>query len=113
MRRLVLAFALALLAVPAAAQFRGPSLTGIATSVADVRNTPIGNAVTVTGHILNHVRGQNYTFEDTTGRIRVQIDPGLWKGRVVTPKTRVRMPAEVVRAAKGRALVAKRIEIVS
>jgi uncharacterized protein (TIGR00156 family) len=113
MRRLVLVLAVALCALPAAAQFRGPSLTGFAISVADVRDAPMGNTVAVTGHIINHVQGQSYTFEDRTGRIRVQIDPGLWKGRSITPKTRVRLTAEVVLARYGRALAAKRIEIVS
>jgi uncharacterized protein (TIGR00156 family) len=113
MRRLLLALAVALFAVPAAAQFRGPSLTGFAISVADVRDAPLGNSVAVTGHILNHVQGNSYTFEDKTGRIRVQIDSALWKGRLITPKTRVRLTAEVVLARYGRALVAKRIEIVS
>ena len=52
MRRLLLVLAVAFLAIPAAAQFRGASLSGNA----------------VTGQVLNHTRHDSYTFGDATGR---------------------------------------------
>ena len=97
MRRLLLVLAVAFLAIPAAAQFRGPSLSGNA----------------VTGQVLNHTRHDSYTFGDATGRIRVEIGANLWRGRLVTPKTRVRLTAEVALGRYGRFLMVDRLEIVS
>ena len=113
MRRLLLVLAVAFLAIPAAAQFRGASLSGNAVTVAAARDAAIGNTVTITGQVLNHVRHDSYTFGDATGRIRVEIGANLWRGRLVTPKTRVRLTAEVALGRYGRFLMVDRLEIVS
>ncbi len=111
MRRLLLVLAVAFLAIPAAAQFRGASLSGNAVTAA-ARDAAIGNR-DLTGQVLNHTRHDSYTFGDATGRIRVEIGANLWRGRLVTPKTRVRLTAEVALGRYGRFLMVDRLEIVS
>jgi len=99
------------LASAAAAQFTGPSATGRASTVADVRRARLGSYVTVTGNIVAHQRGSYFTFRDRTGEIRVEIDNATWQGRAVSPETKVRLLAEIDGGIAGRYLWVKSLDI--
>lgn len=100
------------LAVPAGAQFVGPSVQGQASTVAQAKEARLGSYVVVTGNIVGHQRGDYFTFRDDTGDIRVEIAGNAWRGREVTPATTVRLLAEVDRGWAGRYLWVKSLEIV-
>ena len=116
MMKLVVAALAALAAValttPATAQFTGPSVSGNAVSVAELRTSLPGRYVTVSGHIVAHQREHYYTFRDASGEIRVEIEPAVWRGRPVGPDTRVRLLAEVDMGLTGRYLWVKTLELV-
>ena len=111
-RFLVAASVAWLLATPASAQFTGPSVTGSAVSVAELRTALPGRYVTVSGQIVAHQREDFYTFRDASGEIRVEIEPSVWRGRPVGPDTRVRLLAEVDMGLTGRYLWVKTLELI-
>ncbi|WP_291010729.1 NirD/YgiW/YdeI family stress tolerance protein [Hydrogenophaga sp.] len=84
-----------LLSSNAWAQFTGPAATGTASTVAQAQAARINSYVTVTGHIVNHLRENYYTFRDNTGDMRIEIEQPVWKNRQVGPDTLVRLQAEV------------------
>jgi uncharacterized protein (TIGR00156 family) len=92
---LALATAGLLFSSTAWAQFTGPPATGLASTVAQAQAARINSYVTVTGHIVNHIREDFYTFRDQTGEMRVEIEEPVWKNRQVGPETLVRLRAEV------------------
>jgi len=112
MKFLVAACAALVLATPASAQFTGPSVTGNAVSVAELRTTLPGRYVTVSGQIVAHQREDYYTFRDASGEIRVEIAPAVWRGRPVGRETRVRLLAEVDMGLTGRDLWVKTLELI-
>ena len=100
-----------LVGAPAQAQFTGPSVTGRDTTAAGVAHARAGSYVTLTGHIVTHLRDEYYTFRDASGEVRVEIDDDLWRGRKVGPETRVRVMGEVERSIKGRYVDVKTLDI--
>ena len=101
------------LSTNAAAQFTGSRLAGKASSVEQARNARVDTYVTVAGNIIAHLREDYYTFRDTTGDIRVEIEGRVWRNREVGPDTAVRLLAEVDRNAAGTVyLWVKSLEIV-
>ena len=98
---LILLITLSALGTGASADFTGPSVTGRVATVEQARSAPLDSYVTVTGNIVNRLRGDYFTFRDQTGEIRVEIEPELWRGREVGPETRVRLLAEVDRNRAG------------
>lgn len=114
MKALVATFALALvmMATPSSAQFSGPSAQGRASTVAEAQNVRLGSYVTLTGNIVSHLRGDYFTFRDNTGEMRVEIERNVWRGRDVSPTTRVRLLGEVDRGPAGRYLWVKTLDIV-
>lgn len=111
-KTLAAAFAALAMTLPAMAQFTGPSVTGNAVSVAELRTALPGRYVSVSGHIVAHQRGDYYTFRDASGDIRVEIDPAVWQGRPVGPEARVRLLAEVDVGLTGRYLWVKTLELI-
>lgn len=103
---------LGLLAPDASAQFTGPSAAGREATVSQVDRARIGSYVTVTGNIVSHLRGDYFTFRDSTGEIRVEIGSSVWQDRKVGPETRVQLLAEVDRGIAGRYLWVKSLQIV-
>ena len=85
----------------AAAQFTGPSATGLTSTVEQARTARVDTYVTVTGNIVAHLREDYYTFRDNTGEIRIEIEPQVWRKREVGPDTTVRLLGEVDRNAAG------------
>lgn len=104
-------FGALLLASNAFAQFSGPSVTGRSVSVQQARDARLGSYVTVTGHIVNHLRGDDYTFRDASGDIRVEIADSVWQNRKVEPATKVRLLAEVDSGFAGRYLYVKSLDV--
>lgn len=102
-----------LLASNAVAQFSGPSPAGRTTTVQQARDARVGSYVTVTGNIVNHLRGDYHTFRDASGEIRVEIGSAVWQNRKVEPGTKVRLLAEVDNGPAGRYLWVKSLELVN
>jgi uncharacterized protein (TIGR00156 family) len=110
----VFAFALllSLIGVNAMAQFTGPSATGQQATVKLVHQARLGTYVTVTGHLVAHLRGNYFTFRDATGDIRVEIENSVWENRQIGPDIKVRLLAEVDQGFAGRYLWVKSLQIV-
>ncbi len=53
--------------------------------------------VVLTGNIVSQVAGSKdkFTFKDSTGEVRVEIDRKVFAGRTVTPKDTVRIMGKV------------------
>lgn len=102
-RRAFLGAALsAALALPALAQFTGPSEQGTTGSVADAQDARPGTYITLEGSIVAHLREDYYRFTDGTDEIRVEIPAETFAGRQVRPETRVRLMGEVDMGFRGR-----------
>ena len=113
MSKKVIAYVLfSVIASTAAAQFTGPSTTGRTATVAQVEQARLGSYVTLTGHVVNHQRSSYFTFRDSTGDIRVEIENEVWNNRQVGPETKVRLLGEVERGIAGRYVYVKSLEIV-
>lgn len=109
---LSLAAALACLAAaPALAQFSGPGARGTAATVAEARDARIGTYLTLEGQIVERLREDYYTFTDGQETIRVEIPPGRFAGRPVSPDTRIRIIGEVDVGFGGRYLWVTALDI--
>ena len=51
--------------------------------------------VVFSGNIINSTNDDHYTFQDSTGKINVEIDDGTFKGINVTNKSKVTLYGEV------------------
>ncbi len=97
------------LALPAQAAFDGPGAKtaagGFEGPVSGVMADTGAKAVTLgddspvvlTGNIVSQVAGSKdkFTFKDSTGEVRVEIDRKVFAGRTVTPKDTVRIMGKV------------------
>ena len=114
--RYLLAFALSLaMAVPAFAAFEGPGATqpssqmgmgggfqgpganAQCSTAADAMKAWDDTYCTVEGRIVEKIVGakDKYIFEDSTGKIQVDIDRKKFADRTVTPQNTVRLHGEV------------------
>ena len=84
------------------AQFTGPVADRSELSVEKAAEARVGTYAVVTGHIINQLGEDYYTFQDDTGEIRVEIAQGLWRNQAVNPETVVRMQVEVDTNIFGR-----------
>lgn len=132
--RYLLALALSLvLAVPAFAAFEGPGTTqpsshrmGMGSgfqgpgsqalcTVADVMRARDDTYCTVEGRLVEKVAGSRdmYIFEDSTGKLLVDIDHKKFANRTVTPDNTVRLHGEVdVKHSGQRELDVDVVEII-
>lgn len=99
-------------AIPAFAGFVGPSAGGRDATVSQISQLPIGSYVNLTGNITEHLREDFFTFRDSTGSIRVEIDEKVWANRDVTPETKIRILGEIDTNLRGRYIWVKSITIV-
>lgn len=51
--------------------------------------------VTLRGNIVQHIREDKYSFQDSTGKVVVEIDNDLWYGLTVAPTDTVEIIGEV------------------
>lgn len=121
--RTALAVMLALgAALPAAAQFQGPSSTA-STAPTTGRNAPVTTVaaaadarsdtrVVLEGNIIAHQFDDYFTFRDPTGTMTVEIGRSTFRRQEVTPQTRVRLHGEVERSVRGRYIDVDRLEII-
>lgn len=107
--RLLIASALTLiLAAPASAAFegpassaqpggfKGPGAAAAADTVAKALEARDESPVVLEGRILSAgPEDEEYVFQDSTGKIVVEIDDDLFHGRTVTPENTVRIWGEV------------------
>lgn len=84
------------------AQFTGPVADRSELTVEEAAEARVGTYAMVTGHIINQLGEDYYTFKDDTGEIRVEISPNLWRNQAVNPDTLVRMQVEVDTNIFGR-----------
>lgn len=78
----------------------GGGFTGPGPAVATVQEAakrPDDARVILEGYIVRSLGGDLYEFNDDTGTITVEISDYLWKGQVVSPKSKVRLEGEVER----------------
>jgi len=93
------------------AQFTGPSTAGRPSTVAETRDVRIGSYVTLTGNVINHLRGDYFTFQDATGEIRAEIHPSVWNGRKVGPTDKVQILGEIESGSGGRYIWVKTLTV--
>ncbi len=77
--------------------FKGPALeNSTAHTVAQVKKAADETRCMLEGKILaSGPKHEMYLFQDSTGKISVEIDDDLFVGRVVTPENTVRLYGEV------------------
>lgn len=76
--------------------FNGPSFKqSSVTTVAKAKHAYDDTYVTLRGNITNKIGKEKYTFKDSTGSIRVEIDDDVWRGLNVTPKMKVTIYGKV------------------
>lgn len=96
MRLLAASLIVCLMTCPAWAAFKGPSaiqqefVTAVTASEA-----PEGTTCVLTGHIIEHITRDRYTFKDATGSIIVNIPPHVFGAMEVTPEDTVRLTGEI------------------
>jgi uncharacterized protein (TIGR00156 family) len=100
-----------LLATSALAQFSGPSVAGRSSTAVEARDARVGSYLTLEGNIVNHLRGDYYTFRDASGEIRVEISSSVWNGRQVGPNDKVRLLGEVDSGSSGRYVWVKTLDV--
>jgi len=83
------------LALPAFAQYSGPSTIGQA-SVAEILKNPVDDQdVQLQGHLLRQTAHDKYIFSDGTGEIVAEIKERHFAGQSVDDKTKVELIGEV------------------
>ncbi len=104
MKKIILASALLLAsgatfaanqAVPAQGGFAGPVAVNIIKTVDGALQANDDAQVELTGHIVNSLGDEDYTFKDNTGQIVIEIDHHKWNGINVTPETNIVITGEV------------------
>lgn len=95
----------------ALAQFSGPSVSGRSSTVEEARDARLGSYLILTGNIVNHLRGDYYTFRDASGEIRVEIAPSVWLGRQIGPNDKVRLLGEIDSGVAGRYVWVKSLDV--
>ena len=75
--------------------FEGPSINQNSTTVAEALKLSDEANVTLTGHIVNSLGDEKYTFKDATGEVIIEVDDEDWHGVKVTPENIVTINGEV------------------
>ena len=94
------------------AQYRGPG-AGPVTTVAAANRALYPMSVIVTGHIVEQIGVEDYSFRDHTGVIWMKIGKGLWDDRNVTPETTVRITGKIVLEWIAPKIDVEKIEVIS
>ena len=77
------------------AQFKGPGVNNVASTVAQAKDANDNDHVVLEGFVINKIRDNKYTFRDNTGEITVEIDHDVFRGKEVKPETKVQIKGEV------------------
>lgn len=73
--------------------FQGPGPSVI--SVERAKTLRDDAKVRLRGRIIENLGGDEYTFQDETGSVTVEIDHDLWAGQTITPSDVVELRGEV------------------
>lgn len=96
------------------AQFEGPSKSGTSATVEQATNSlRVGTYVTLTGHVVEHLREEYFTFRDNSGSIRAEIPSSVFRGQRVAPTTTVRITGEIDQGRAGRYIYVKALDVIS
>lgn len=83
-------------ALPAHAQYVGPSEAAGTPTVAAILEKPVDDQnVRLTGHLLRKIGDEKYIFSDGTGEIVVEIDDDDFPPQAIDAKTKVELLGEV------------------
>ena len=75
--------------------FQGGSVTTAIKTVEQAKAASDDTMVLLQGHIIEHIKKDDYIFKDNSGTIRVDIDHDKWAGQTVTPDNLVEIWGEV------------------
>ncbi len=92
---LALSALLAIAAVPAAAQYTGPSQKPVVQTVASAAKSANDTPVMLVGFIVSKIRHEHYTFQDGSGKIEVEIDDKHFPATPIGETTKVRLHGKV------------------
>ncbi|MDR2869314.1 MAG: NirD/YgiW/YdeI family stress tolerance protein [Deferribacteraceae bacterium] len=94
----------------AMAQYTGSSRTATASTVREALELPDDAHVTLTGKLSERIKGDHYTFTDSTGSIEVEIDNKHWRNLQVGPNDTVVISGEIDKDFSKRKVDVDRIE---
>jgi uncharacterized protein (TIGR00156 family) len=94
-RAIKTAFIILTLTACAVGGFEGPDATARVMSVASVNGMGDDAKVFLEGFLTRQISDEHYIFKDDTGEIEVEIDDEDFRGKKVTPDTKIRISGEV------------------
>ena len=103
-RQLFIAWGQCLLALPAWAQFTGPSVQGAPATVEAASSARLGTYISLRGNIVSHLGEEYFLFRDHTGEMRIEISPQTFGGQQVGPEDIVTIAGEIDGGLTGRYL---------
>lgn len=80
-------------------------------AAASVRHMPDDTRVVLEGRIVNHRRGDCYTFRDRSGETLLEIRRKAWRGVDADHRTLVRVFGKTDRKGRRTCVEARRIEV--
>lgn len=66
-----------------------------AVTVAQIKTLADETGVTLAGHIVRHISGDDFEFKDASGSIVIEVDDDLWKPMQLKAGDKVRLIGEV------------------
>ena len=78
--------------------------------VSDIKNMPDDSMVYIQGYLIQNLGNENYTFQDDSGTMTVEIDSDLMDNNMYSPTTMVWIAAEVNKEGDIVALEAEEIQ---
>ena len=80
--------------------------------VSEVKNMPDDSMVYIQGYLIQNLGNENYTFQDDSGTMTVEIDDDLMGSNAYSPTTLVWIAAEVNKQGNIVALEAEEIQFI-
>lgn len=78
--------------------------------VSEIKNMPDESMVYIQGYLIQNLGNENYTFQDDSGTMTVEIDDDLMGSNAYSPTTMVWIAAEVDKQGDVVALEAEEIQ---
>lgn len=72
-----------------------PAMANSVSSVAQAKRAYDNARFSISGYIVSQIDEDEFTFKDSTGTIRIDVEDGAWRGLNVGPKDRVRISGKV------------------
>ena len=80
--------------------------------VSEIKNMPDESMVYIQGYLIQNLGNENYTFQDDSGTMTVEIDDDLMGSNAYSPTTMVWIAAEVDKQGDVVALEAEEIQFI-